>query len=117
MRTDSVIRKSRNARVVISILRMTSDSADTGQITARPTPREYFCSQMPPTALGRDAEDASYTARADTLGSVARQLAARRIPADRFPDGVPAQGESPAPRTRSTWIVSAKRKVGCWPRR
>ena len=101
MRTDSVIRKSRNARVVISILRMTSDSTDTGQITARPTPREYFCSQMPPTALGRDAEDASYTARADTLGSVARQLTARRIPADRFPDGVPAQGESPAPRWMS----------------
>ena len=72
---------------------------------------------MPPTALGQDAEDANYAARADTPGSVARQLAARRIPADRFPDGVPAQGESPAPRTRSTWIVSAKRKVGCWPRR
>ena len=55
---------------------------------------------MPPTALGQDAEDANYAARA-TLGSVARQLAARRIPADRFPDGVPAQGESPAPRWMS----------------
>ena len=60
-----------------------------------------FCSQMSPTALGQDAEDANYAARADTPGSVARQLAARRIPADRFPDGVPAQGESPSLRTRS----------------
>ena len=54
---------------------------------------------MPPTALVESGEDAHYAVRADTLGSVTRQLAVRRVPADRFPKGVLAQGESPTPRS------------------
>ena len=44
---------------------------------------------------GASAEASYYADRADTPGSVARQLAARRALADRFPKGVLAAGREP----------------------
>ena len=56
-------------------------------------------SPMPPAVLAVTAEGASCAARAVPSGSVSCMLAARRVQTDRFPDGVPAPGESPAPRS------------------
>ena len=65
-------------------------------------------------AGGERGEDAHFAARADTPGSMTRQLAVRRAPADRFPKGVLAQGESPTPGAVSTARLSeAVAAAGC----
>ena len=51
----------------------------------------------PPTALAVTAEGASCAARAVPSGSVSCMLAARRVPTDRFADGVPDAGREPSP--------------------
>ena len=53
----------------------------------------------PPTALVVTAEGASCAARAVPSRKACRPRGPRCFPADRFPDGVPASGESPAPRS------------------
>jgi len=50
----------------------------------------------PPTALAVTAEGASCAARAVLSDSVSCMLAARRVQADRFPDGVPGAGREPS---------------------
>ena len=50
----------------------------------------------PPTALAVTAEGASCAARAVPSGSVSCMLAARRVPTDRFADGVPGAGRKPS---------------------
>ena len=50
----------------------------------------------PPTALAVTAEAASCAARAVPSDSVSCMLAARRVPTDRFPDGVPGAGREPS---------------------
>jgi len=50
----------------------------------------------PPTALAVTAEGASCAARAVPSGSVSCILAARRVPTDRFADGVPGAGREPS---------------------
>ena len=59
----------------------------------------HFWSPMPPAVLAVTAEGASCAARAVPSEGMQTQRTARRVPADRFPDGVPAPGESPAPRS------------------
>ena len=49
----------------------------------------------PPTALAVTAEGASCAARAVPSDSVPYMLAARRVPTDRFADGVPGAGRDP----------------------
>ena len=53
----------------------------------------------PPTALAVTAEGASCVARAVPSDSVSCMLAARRIPTDRFADGVPGAGREPSARS------------------
>ena len=50
----------------------------------------------PPTALAVTAEGASCAARAVPSDSVSCMLAARRVPTDRFVDGVPGAGREPS---------------------
>jgi hypothetical protein len=50
----------------------------------------------PPTALAVTAEGASCAARAIPSDSVSCMLAARRVPTDRFADGVPGAGREPS---------------------
>ena len=50
----------------------------------------------PPTALAVTAEGASCAARAVPSDSVSCMLAARRVPTDRFADGVPGAGREPS---------------------
>ena len=50
----------------------------------------------PPTALAVTAEGASCVARAVPSDSVSCMLAARRVPTDRFADGVPGAGREPS---------------------
>ena len=50
----------------------------------------------PPTALAVTAEGASCAARAVPSGSVSCMMAARRVPTDRFADGVPGTGREPS---------------------
>ena len=59
----------------------------------------HFWSPMPPAALAVTAEGASCAARAVPSEGMQTTRTARCVPADRFPDGVPAPGESPAPRS------------------
>ena len=59
----------------------------------------HFWSPMPPAALAVTAEGASCAARAVPSEGMQTTWTARCFPADRFPDGVPAPGESPAPRS------------------
>ena len=82
-------------------------------------------------AGGERGEDAHFAARADTPGSMTRQLAVQRAPADCTPKGVLAQGESPTPRCSQhsppfrsrgrgrmrdqTCKQIVKRRYGCWP--
>jgi hypothetical protein len=79
---------------------------------ARPTPRSHWLLDEllvvgetrpttllfadPPTALAVTAEGASCVARAVPSGSVSCMLAARRVPTDRFADGVPGAGREPS---------------------
>eukprot|EP00964_Phaeocystis_antarctica_P056221 scaffold33160_cov68-Phaeocystis_antarctica.AAC.1 len=49
----------------------------------------------PPTALAVTAEGASCAARAVLSDRVSCMLAARRVPTDRVPDGVPGAGRKP----------------------
>ena len=49
-----------------------------------------------PTALAVTAEGASCAARAVPSDSVSCMLAARRVPTDRFVDGVPGAGREPS---------------------
>ena len=65
----------------------------------------------PPTALAVTAEGASCVARAVPSGSVSCMLAAPRVPTDRFKRGVPAQGESPAPRPWKRRAARSQRVV------
>ena len=51
---------------------------------------------VPPTALKVTAEGASCAARAVPSDSVSCMLAARRVPTDRFVDGVPGAGREPS---------------------
>ena len=50
----------------------------------------------PPTAPAVTAEGASCAARAVPSDSVPCMLAARRVPTDRFADGVPGAGREPS---------------------
>ena len=50
----------------------------------------------PPTALAVTAEGASCAARAVPSNSVSCMLAARRVPTDLFPHGVPGAGREPS---------------------
>ena len=50
----------------------------------------------PPTAPAVTAEGASCAARAVPSDSVSHMLAARRVPTDRFADGVPGAGREPS---------------------
>jgi len=67
----------------------------------------------PPTALAVTAEGASCVARAVPSDSVSCMLAARRVPTDRFADGVPGAGrdESPVPRSWKRRATSSRRVV------
>ena len=57
------------------------------------------------------AEGASSVARAVPSDSVSCMLAAPRVPTDRFKRGVPAQGESPAPRSWKRRAARSRRVV------
>jgi hypothetical protein len=79
---------------------------------SRPTPRSHWLLDEllvvgetrpttllfadPPTALAVTAEGASCVARAVPSDSVSCMLAARRVPTDRFADGVPGAGREPS---------------------
>ena len=54
-----------------------------------------FWSPMPPAVLAVTAEGASCAARAVPSNSVSCMLAARRVPTDLFPHGVPGAGREP----------------------
>ena len=65
----------------------------------------------PPTALAVTAEGASCVARAVPSDSVSCMLAARRVPTDRFADGVPGAGREPSARSWKRQATCSRRVV------